>query len=123
MGFRNESCVEIGREDTVLGMFTPDCHVALEDIHQSLGNLEFTFLASVLASSSVLVMTQGVVAFLATPVTNLHLCQNMPTFIALIKGEVIKELLNVYKVTFRLRRNKQRRIDPCDCGCLGCPDW
>ena len=36
----------------VLGVATPSCHVALEDIHHTLGNLEFTFLASVLASSS-----------------------------------------------------------------------
>ena len=29
-------------------------------------------------------MTKRVVAFLATPVTKLHLCRNMPTFIALV---------------------------------------
>ena len=80
MGFRNESCVEIGRENVVLGMFTPGCHVALEDVHHTLSNLEFTFLASVLASSFFRVMTKGVVAFHATPVTNHHLCRNMPTF-------------------------------------------
>ena len=92
-------------------MFTPGCHVALEDIHHTLGNLEFTFLAGVLAASSFRVMTKEVVAFLATPVTNLHLCRNMPTFIAhvtdLKKGEKIDELLSVCKVTFRLGRNKQ----------------
>ena len=92
-------------------MFTPGCHGALEDIHHTLGNLEITFLASVLACSSFRVMTKGVVTFLATPVTNLHLCRSMPTFIALItdlkQGELITKLLSVCKVTFRLRRNRQ----------------
>ena len=43
---------EIGRENAVLGMFTPGGHVALEDIHFSLSNIEFTFLSSVLSNSS-----------------------------------------------------------------------
>ena len=80
MGFGNESCVEIGRENEVLGMFTPGGLVALEDIHHTLSNFEFAFLGSVLASSSLRVMTKGVVAFLGSPVTKLHLCRNMPTF-------------------------------------------
>ena len=75
----------------MLGMFTPSGHVALEDIHQTLSNFEF---ASVLASSSLRLMTKGVAVFLATPVTILHLCRNMPTFIAFItdlkKGEIVE---------------------------------
>ena len=69
VGSGNENCVEIGRGNAVLGMFTPSCHVALEDIHHTIGNFEFAFLASVFASSSFNVMTKGVVAFLATPAT------------------------------------------------------
>ena len=45
----NESCVEIGRENVVLGVITPGGHVALED---TLSNFEFTFLSSVLSTSS-----------------------------------------------------------------------
>ena len=86
-----------------------------EDIHHTLGNLEFTFLASVLASSSFRVMTKRFVAFLASSVTNLHLCRNMPTFIALTtdlkKGEIITELLNVCKViTLSMRRNTSTEV-------------
>ena len=90
-------------------MFTPGGHVALEDIHHTLSNFEFAFLASVLVSSSLRVMTKGVVAFLATPVTKLHLTRNMPTFIAFVtdlkKGEIITELLSVCRVTARLSGN------------------
>ena len=113
MGFRYESCVEIGRENVVLGMFTPGCHVALEDIHHILGNFEFAFLASVFASSSFCVMTKGIVAYFASPVTKLHLCRNVPTFIALVtdlkKVEIITELLSVCKVTFSFRRNRREK--------------
>ena len=84
MGFRNESCVKIGRENVLLGMLTPEGHVALDDFHHTLSNFEFAFLASVLASSSLRVITKGVVAFLATLVTKLHLSRNMPTFIAFV---------------------------------------
>ena len=52
VGFGNESCVEIGRENVVLGMFTPGGHVVLEDTRHTLSNFEFAFLASVRASSS-----------------------------------------------------------------------
>ena len=48
VGVGNESCVEVGRENVMLGMFTPSGHVALEDIHRTLSNFEFAFLASVL---------------------------------------------------------------------------
>ena len=61
----------------MLGTFTQSCHGALEDIHHTLSNFESAFLASVLASSSLRVMTKGVVAFLATPVTKLHLSRNV----------------------------------------------
>ena len=65
----------------------------------------FAFLASVLASSSLRVMTKGVVAFLATPVTKLHQSRKIPTFFAFVtdlkkKGEIITELLSVCRVTF-----------------------
>ena len=76
----------------------------------TLGSLEFAFLANVLASSSLRVVTKGVVAFLATPVTHVHLCRNMPTFIAPItdlkKEEIITELLSVCK-SHRQAQEKQ----------------
>ena len=111
VGFRNESCVEIGCENAVLGMFTPGGHVALEDIHHTLSSFEFTFLSSVLSTSSVRAMSKGVVAQLVNPVTKLHLCRNMPTFVALITdlkyGEIITEMLSVCRVTARLSENRQ----------------
>ena len=98
MGFRNESCVEIGRENVVLGMLTPGGHVALEDVHHTVSNFEFAFLSSVLASSSLRVMTNGVVAYFATPVTKLQLSRNLPTFISFVTNlkevEIITELLS-----------------------------
>ena len=41
----------------MLGMFIPGGHVALEDIHHTLSNFEFTFLSSVLSTSSLRAMT------------------------------------------------------------------
>ena len=111
MGFRNESSVEIGHENVVLGVLTPSGHVALEDIHHSLSNFEFAFLSSVLSTSPLRAMTKGVVAHLATPVTKLHLSRNMPTFVAFItdlkEGEIITDLLSVCRVTAKLSGNKQ----------------
>ena len=57
MGFRNESCVKIGSEKVVAGVFAPGCHVALEGAHHTFGNLKFAFRSSVFASSSVRVMS------------------------------------------------------------------
>ena len=111
MGFGNESSVKIGRETVVLDMFTQSGLTALEDIHHALSNFEFAFLASVLASSSLRVMTKGLSRF-STPVTKLHLSRNMPPFIAFVtdlkRREEITELLSVCRVTARLSRNKQR---------------
>ena len=42
----------MGRENVVLCMSTPGCHVALEDSRHAFGNLEFTFLANVSSSFS-----------------------------------------------------------------------
>ena len=53
----SESSVEIVRENVVLGMLTPGGHVALEDIHHTLSNFEFTFLSSVLSTSFLRAMT------------------------------------------------------------------
>ena len=78
VGIRSERSVEIGRENEVLGMLTPVGHVALEDIHHTLSNFEFTFLSSVFSTFSLRAMTKGIVAYLATPVTELHLSRNMP---------------------------------------------
>ena len=36
MGFRNESCVKIVSENVLSGVFTPGCHVALEDVPTSI---------------------------------------------------------------------------------------
>ena len=94
------------------GMFTPGCHVAVEDFHHTLGHCELTFLASVFASSSCRVVTKkGLLRSLPLLSQNLHLCRNTPTFIALItdlrKGEIITELLSVCDVTFRVRGERQ----------------
>ena len=59
MLFSNDSCVKIGSENVVLGLFVPCCHDAGEDIHHTCDNLKFAFLSSVFASSSVCVMTKG----------------------------------------------------------------
>ena len=99
VGFRNESCVEIGRENVVRGMFTPGGHVAVEDIHHTLSNFEFTFLSSVLSTSSLRAMTKGVVAHFVTPV--------IAFFTGLTEGETITELLSVCRVTARLSGNRQ----------------
>ena len=57
----------------------PSCHVALDDIHHTFGNLNFAFLSSVFESSSVRVMTKRIAPFPATHVTNLKLpCQLPP---------------------------------------------
>ena len=112
MGFGNESSVKIGRETVVLDMFTQSGLTALEDIHHALSNFEFAFLASVLASSSLRVMTKGVVAFCHSLSQKLHLSRNMPPFIAFVtdlkRREEITEFLSVCRVTARLSRNKQR---------------
>ena len=115
MGFRNESCVEIGRENVGLGMFTPGGHVALEDIHHTLSNLEFTFLSSVLSNSSLRAITTGGFAQFVTSAAKLHLSRNMPSSIAfaiafftgLKEGKIIAELLSVCRVTTRLSGNRQ----------------
>ena len=59
VGFGSESCAEIGSEDVVSGVFASGCHVTLEDVHHTFRNLKIAFLASVFASSSVRVMTEG----------------------------------------------------------------
>ena len=125
MGFGNESCDEIGRENVVLGMFTPGGHVALEDIHHTLSNFEFAFLASVPASSSLRVMTKGLSRSLPLLSQKLHLSRNMQIFIAFVtdlkRGEIITELLSVCRFTVRLGRNRQGE-NPYGCERLGCSD-
>ena len=91
MGFRNESCVKIGSENVVLGMFAPSCHVALEDVHFTFSNLEYAFLASVFASSSGRVMTEGITPFLATHVTNLQLCETLLSSTVMLTDRKIAE--------------------------------
>ena len=110
----------------MLGMLTPGGHVVLEDIHHTFSNFELAFLASVFAPSSLHMMREGVDAFLATPVTKLHLSRNIPIFIASVadlkEGEINTELLSVCRFTCTLSRNKQEGRNHMDCECLGCSD-
>ena len=100
----------------------------MEDIHHAVSNFEFTFLSSVLSTSSLRAMTIGVVAQFVSSVTKLHLSRNMPTFIAfafftnLKEGEIIAELLSVCRVTTKLSGNRQGGESPHDCECLRCSD-
>ena len=106
----------------MFGMFTPST-LHFEDIATPLAISSLRFLP--VCQRPPLIWWQKVSVRSLQFVTNLHLCRNMPTFIALVtdlkKGEIITELLSVCKVTFRVKRHRQEESIH-ETECLGCPD-
>ena len=73
VGLRDQCSVKIRSENEVSGVFAPSCHVALQDVHHTFSDSEFTFPASVFAPSSVRMMTKGVAPFPAAHVAEFQL--------------------------------------------------